>query len=612
MSNLTYILVSLIVLISFPCLPCLGYGTDIDRLQELEKKGHKDTADLAEMLVITAGLLKESPSATLPYLEKVRIAAEANDYYRGLVAYSDQILAIYSENNQYKEALETVRKVYEKHERRFNREEQGTLKLLMAIALDGEDKVDEALEILSEILPHAETPVRQAQVHLQRALVYHKKGKYKEAVSDYLEAIRRYKPLNDLRHITLVYNGLGGLFADMEDFQRSIGYYKRAIDFARRAGVAHTEAMVYSNIGTVYRRLDSNDVALHYLHKGLELAKELDNPMNVAQNLMNIANVQVDLKQFDDALKNYKSSLEMCYAFDIKYGIMLNYINIGDLHVQTQHYASSKLAFDSALVYTQLLKLPNEEAQLHEHYASLYTEMGDYKTALDHFRTYYEKKNQLINDENNKAISELQIKYETAVKDDEIAKRKAANRVLVLAIVFVVTITGLIIFFLIYRNRTLRELYERNVELLNAFQSSKKQQPPQDIAEAGEWDVHKKVFEGLLYLLETNKIYTDPHLTLGELAEKLKTNGTYLSSAISTHAKMNYNNFINFYRINEAKRLIHDMGYNTSLNEVMYACGFNSRTTFYNAFNKFTGMSPKQFKYLSQSSKPTEQTLPVE
>lgn len=86
------------------------------------------------------------------------------------------------------------------------------------------------------------------------------------------------------------------------------------------------------------------------------------------------------------------------------------------------------------------------------------------------------------------------------------------------------------------------------------------------------------------------------------MAARLNTNRNYLSSAIASYANTNFNNFINSYRIKEAKRMIlHDSS--LTLNEIMYACGFNSRTTFYMAFQKFTGMSPQQFKELSLTRK---------
>ena len=57
----------------------------------------------------------------------------------------------------------------------------------------------------------------------------------------------------------------------------------------------------------------------------------------------------------------------------------------------------------------------------------------------------------------------------------------------------------------------------------------------------------------------------------------------------------NFTIFVNEYRINQAKELI-VTDKHLKLESIGYACGFNSKSTFYSAFKKITGMTPAQFK----------------
>lgn len=116
-----------------------------------------------------------------------------------------------------------------------------------------------------------------------------------------------------------------------------------------------------------------------------------------------------------------------------------------------------------------------------------------------------------------------------------------------------------------------------------------------------ELEIQMKIYQKTLDLLENEKVYTNPNLSITHFSEKVGSNEKYVSSAISAFAKVNYSQFINSYRVNEAKRLIYENEL-LSLNEIMTASGFNSRTTFYTAFNKYTGMSPNQFKDMSTLS----------
>lgn len=597
----------LFVLFLFLFIPFRGVSTEIGlkRLEKLDNKASKDTSDLAEMLVITDSLSATNPDKVLPYLDRIKATAEEQHYYNGLVEYCTQIQAIYSAMSRYNEAAQAIQKVYDRHEGDFTTKQQVIIKACKATALAKAARFDESLAIATEILPLAKDPLRQAEIYFQRANANQGKGNHKEATADFLEALKRYQSAADSANVASVFNGLGNLQADLGNPTQSIDYYKKALAIAEQMNDLPRMASVYANIGTAYKQAGSYELALHHFTKGLQLAKTLNNQAYIAQNLMNIGNIRLKMKQFDRALDSYQASIKICYEFDIKYGIMLNYANIGEFHQQQGNYLEAKHAYDSVMVYVKLLKLPFEEAKIHEHYAYLYADMGQFKTALDHHKTFHELKEKIINEKNQQAINELQVAYQTELKDQEIVlvnqklqEKKAQNKALVILVALILIATGFAIFFLVYRNRKFRELYKRSMELSATV----------DLATANVEENHNEtdnhlqlVFSSLLRLLKDEHIYKDPNLSVGKIAEKIKSNEKYVSAAIAAHAKMNYSNFINFYRINEAKRLIHELDHTTTLNEVMYACGFHSRTTFYDSFNKFVGMSPKQFKHMAKS-----------
>jgi len=97
-------------------------------------------------------------------------------------------------------------------------------------------------------------------------------------------------------------------------------------------------------------------------------------------------------------------------------------------------------------------------------------------------------------------------------------------------------------------------------------------------------------------LMDEEKKYLIPDLTLGETAKILNTNTTYLSKVINEQGEMNFNNYINKYRIEEAKALL-DSGKQDYLTfeGIGKSCGFISRSSFNKAFKKFTGLTPTEY-----------------
>tara|TARA_B100000902_G_C27263495_1_gene892167 strand:+ start:422 stop:1612 length:1191 start_codon:yes stop_codon:yes gene_type:complete len=95
------------------------------------------------------------------------------------------------------------------------------------------------------------------------------------------------------------------------------------------------------------------------------------------------------------------------------------------------------------------------------------------------------------------------------------------------------------------------------------------------------------------------QIYMDPDITLDKLAETLKILPRDLSSLINRHFGVNFYEFINRYRIEEAKRMLASEKYKaTTITDIYLKVGFNSKSVFYTFFKKLEGMTPSQCRQI--------------
>ena len=96
--------------------------------------------------------------------------------------------------------------------------------------------------------------------------------------------------------------------------------------------------------------------------------------------------------------------------------------------------------------------------------------------------------------------------------------------------------------------------------------------------------------------METERLFLDNELGLPELAKEMYISSHDLSYLLNEGFGMNFFQFINTYRVNEAKQLmLSDKHRHLNLLGIAYSAGFNSKTTFNTAFKKETGLSPSQF-----------------
>lgn len=105
-----------------------------------------------------------------------------------------------------------------------------------------------------------------------------------------------------------------------------------------------------------------------------------------------------------------------------------------------------------------------------------------------------------------------------------------------------------------------------------------------------------KLYAQLRALMGREKKYLDPNLTLKSVADLLGTNTKYLSQVVNNQAGCNFQQFINAYRIEEAKEKITSEDYNNlTLYGIALYCGFKNKSTFYKVFKEFLSMTPREY-----------------
>lgn len=99
----------------------------------------------------------------------------------------------------------------------------------------------------------------------------------------------------------------------------------------------------------------------------------------------------------------------------------------------------------------------------------------------------------------------------------------------------------------------------------------------------------------LLRLMADEQPWLEPELTLAELANRLRTHAALLSKVINAGCGQNFNDFVNSYRVQEARRKLADPRFaHYSLVGVALESGFNSKSTFNRVFKKLLGQAPSE------------------
>jgi len=102
-------------------------------------------------------------------------------------------------------------------------------------------------------------------------------------------------------------------------------------------------------------------------------------------------------------------------------------------------------------------------------------------------------------------------------------------------------------------------------------------------------------------VMKNHQPYRNPGLSLTDLAEMTGTSPHSLSRVVNEGYGMNFNDFINAYRVEEFKRLVQLEEYrNQTLLAIAFAVGFNSKSAFNRSFKKLEDCTPREYLQISK------------
>ena len=108
-----------------------------------------------------------------------------------------------------------------------------------------------------------------------------------------------------------------------------------------------------------------------------------------------------------------------------------------------------------------------------------------------------------------------------------------------------------------------------------------------------------ELFNKIITALREEQLFTNPNLTIQDLAAAVGSNRTYVSACINRRTNFSFSQLVAQYRVENAKSILSDPQYSTDHDAVSSAIalsGFTSDQTFYRIFKELTGQTPLQYR----------------
>ena len=422
-----------------------------------------------------------------------------------------------------------------------------------------------------------------------------------------------------------IYNKTGWINLELADYKHANNYFLKAQNTIPDSLLYSAEmAGIYNNLGIVNHKQAKYTEALTYYKKAINIFDHFKDEHGLSIGEINIGIVYFKNGELSKAQQAFNRALSYAKLSNTKSDKIVAFVNLGKVENKKGHYQNAILYYTEALDEAQKIK-DNRlvRKSLYSLYVS-YEEMNDWKNSLNYFKLYSQLRDSVFNSEMASKFAEMQTRYETHQKEQENAILKkekvfqterlnTQNKLLLFSILLIVSLTAFGMVFFFQRKKQYeanKELLKKNIEIVNSekalLMTKSALEKRVDSLENTSVDATQKyessaltdnkkeeLYLQIISLVEKEKLFINPEISTSIIAQKLNTNKNYISQVINEFNKSNFNHFINEYRIKEARILFSDNDLNKyTIEAIGNIVGFKSKSSFYQAFKKFTGLTP--------------------
>lgn len=468
---------------------------------------------------------------------------------------------------------------------------------------------------------------RQVLALTNKGIYYKNMGQLEKGLDYYLQALELCKEIPEnykMKAVTMV--NLGNLYDIIGEIEKSIKTMKDLLIFVEPYPDNQRVKMgVYNSLGTSYSKLADNDKALEYYTKVKEMAEMLGSDKYLIVILNNIADLHIQNGDYHKGIAIAEESLLINKNHINIKGEAWSYFNLGNGYLKLKE---TKTAIEY-LLKARGISVENEykknKMYVHRLLAQAYELNGDFKKSYEEQKLYTAFKEENLK-ESSGAVT-LELKNESEAKDgiiNDLSKSVETEENSKKNIIWGGILLGLLMTFVLiflFRKKQLTqkqkeklkedykvlsdELLSMKVKMQNLAQKNHDDQL--FIQDTENTSKHKKLIltekereeymNRILDVMESEKPYLDADIKQADLAEMLSMSIHHLSEVLNYTFGQNFNNFINIYRLENAKKLLKDPEYNDQkIIAVAYDSGFHSKASFNRVFKDYVGQTPSLYK----------------
>jgi signal transduction histidine kinase len=340
-------------------------------------------------------------------------------------------------------------------------------------------------------------------------------NRHKEALEHFYAYLKTAEAIGDKEHQFKAFNNIGWALMELNQFDNAIINFKKALTLIHANHFPDKYGSIYNNIASCYGSLSKTDSTAKYAGMGIQIANRYGDIVAEANGLNIMGTFLTKEKKYAAALEYFLK------AKPLREQIGDPFFLVSDMAVMAELYAKTGKPQEGIKICREALTIAQEnkiEAKIPMIYAAMaanYETSGDYAAASDVYKKLNTLKDTLYANANPKALAEMQAKYETEKKEQQIQLQQLSiskkNTQLFIAIGLL--LAGLLMTYLLYNRYKLKQQSRLQAEIMKQ----------QDLSTRAVLEAEER---------ERQRIAKDLHDGVGQMMSAAKMNLSAIESEI--------------------------------------------------------------------------------
>lgn len=252
-------------------------------------------------------------------------------------------------------------------------------------------------------------------------------GNYDKCLEYNLKGLKIREEIGDEQGAAGAYGNIGSVYTMMNQIDKALEYHIISLEKFRRLYSENPNnddmfdiAICLLSIGDIYKSQKKYDYSMSSFSEALGLFQKLNHKPSIAASFSGIAAVFHEMNKVQQAIEYNMKALDIFIEERDKVGMSNVYLNLSNIYFKSYEYEKAieyaTKCLNSAKEISYMDNLKNSYQVL----AHTYEKSGDFHKAYQYHKIYSDIKDSLLNEESSKQITEMQTKYETEKKEQQI------------------------------------------------------------------------------------------------------------------------------------------------------------------------------------------------